>query len=243
MGRNDWAYVNLPKLLVKRLDSFVQSQKARETGIYNKSELLRKIVNEFLEEQEHLYNNIESIPEFIEKMSNRDHIVLTHNNDAEFLEILNAFFERGEKENSVCVLAILKEEEEHIVKLTKKCDLNVDTMFNDQDAVICFVDECIKEKFDITPFKNDMEWIQESAKRRKKNGIMVLATTSETLSKQKRFSDVLLDEKYAHDMAATSDLPLSIICLYTTIPNNLMIEIEKLHDVVIKRMVTKTGLQ
>jgi len=238
LGRNDWTYVNLPKLLVKRLDTFVQSQKARQVGICNKSELLRKIVNEFLEEQEQLFNSLESIPEFIEKMSDRDHIVLTHNNDSELLEILNAFFERGKKENNVCVLSILKKEENAIMELTKKCNLNVDKMFNEQDAVILFIDECIVGDFDMTPFKEDMDLVQESAKRRGKNGIIILATTSENLSKQKRYSDVLLDEKFAHNMAVTSDLPLSIICLYTTIPDVLLEELEKLHDVVIKRTFT-----
>jgi len=241
MGRNDWTYVNLPKLLVKRLDNYIQSQRER-IGYSNKTELLRKIVIDYLDEQEKLYNTIETIPEFIDKMDNRDHIVITHDNDSELSEILNAFFERGKRDNSVCVLAILREEEEKILQLIKKCPINVDLMLNEQDAVIIFVDECVGGTFDITPFQKDMEIIQDTSNRNNKNGIIVLATISDALAKQRRFSDVLLDEKFAHKMANESKLPLSIICLYSMIPNKLIRELEDLHDVVIKKTVTQSGL-
>ena len=241
MGRTDWTYVNLPKLLVKRLENHIQNQREK-IGYCNKTELLRKIITDYLDEQETLYNNIESIPEFISKMSDRDHIVITHDNESELLEILNAFFERGKRDNTVCVLAILKNEEDKISQLIKKCDVNVDLMLNEQDAIIVFVDDCINGKFDITPFKNDMELIQENSKRNNKNGITVLATISDALAKQQRFSDVLLDEKFAHRMANESELPLSIICLYSMIPNKLIRELEDLHDIIIKKTVTQSGL-
>ena len=52
MGRRDWYYVHLPKLLIKRLDSFMETPRAKSMGMTNRPELLRKVINDFLEEQE-----------------------------------------------------------------------------------------------------------------------------------------------------------------------------------------------
>jgi hypothetical protein len=41
-----------PKLLIKRLDQFLQTPRAKSMGMVNKSELLRHVINEFLDEQE-----------------------------------------------------------------------------------------------------------------------------------------------------------------------------------------------
>jgi hypothetical protein len=65
MGRKDWYYVHFPKLLIKRLDQFLQTPRARTMGMSNKPELLRHVINEFLDEQEALYNNIDYIEDFI----------------------------------------------------------------------------------------------------------------------------------------------------------------------------------
>jgi hypothetical protein len=52
MGRKDWYYVQIPKLLIKRLDQFLQTPRAKSMGMVNKSELLRHVINEFFDEQE-----------------------------------------------------------------------------------------------------------------------------------------------------------------------------------------------
>ena len=52
MGRRDWYYVHLPKLLIKRLDSFMETPRAKSMGMTNRPELLRRVINDFLEEQE-----------------------------------------------------------------------------------------------------------------------------------------------------------------------------------------------
>ncbi len=49
MGRKDWYYVHLPKLLIKRLDQFLQTPRAKGMGMTNKSERLRRVINEFLD--------------------------------------------------------------------------------------------------------------------------------------------------------------------------------------------------
>ena len=45
----------------------------------NRPELLRRVINEFLEEQEKFINRLESIEEFILEMKDHDHLVITFN--------------------------------------------------------------------------------------------------------------------------------------------------------------------
>lgn len=52
MGRKDWDYIGVPKLLVRRLENFLKTPHARKSGILNKSELLRNAITKYLEEQE-----------------------------------------------------------------------------------------------------------------------------------------------------------------------------------------------
>jgi hypothetical protein len=47
MGRKDWYYVHLPKLLIKRLDGFMETPRAKSMGMTNRPELLRRVINEF----------------------------------------------------------------------------------------------------------------------------------------------------------------------------------------------------
>jgi hypothetical protein len=61
MGRKDWYYVHFPKLLIKRLDQFLQTPRAKSMSMVNKSELLRHVINEFLDEQEALYNKMDYV--------------------------------------------------------------------------------------------------------------------------------------------------------------------------------------
>ena len=77
MARKDWYYMRLPKLLVKRLDQFLRTPKAKSTGMTNKSELLRHVINKFLDEQEAFYNNIDYVEDFILEMKECDHIFIT----------------------------------------------------------------------------------------------------------------------------------------------------------------------
>jgi len=49
MARRDWVYVHIPTELAKRLDNFLDLPKGKRLGISNKSELLRYIINKFLQ--------------------------------------------------------------------------------------------------------------------------------------------------------------------------------------------------
>jgi len=95
MGREDWYYVHFPKLLIKRLDEFLQTPRAKGMGMSNKPELLRHVINRFLDEQEAFYNKTETVGDLILKTKDRDHLVLTFNDEPQLEEIVNAFIKRG----------------------------------------------------------------------------------------------------------------------------------------------------
>lgn len=119
MARKDWYYVNLPKLMIKRLEQFLATPKAKGFGLTTKSELLRHAVNEFLDDQEDFYNNIQSIKDFILMMKERDHIILTYNTESELAEILSAFIEVGIKNNQINGLFISTNEEPKYFEVLK----------------------------------------------------------------------------------------------------------------------------
>jgi hypothetical protein len=106
MGRKDWYYVHLPKLLIKRLDEFLQTPRAKSMGISNKPELLRHVINRFLDEQEAFYNKTETIGDLILNTKDRDHLVLTFNDESQFEQIVNGFIKRGINYNQINMLNI-----------------------------------------------------------------------------------------------------------------------------------------
>lgn len=88
MGRKDWDYIGVPKLLVKRLENFLKTSHAKKSGIFNKSEFLRNAIIKYLEEQEKHLDNIDSIDDFIFEMKEGDHILVTYNNNQQLSEIV-----------------------------------------------------------------------------------------------------------------------------------------------------------
>ena len=115
VGRKDWYYVHLPKLLIKRLDQFLQTPKSRAMGMTNKPELLRYVLNKFLDEQEVFYNKMDYIADFILEMKDRDHVALPFDNESQFKEIVNAFIKRGINSFQINVLLIYDKEEQKFV--------------------------------------------------------------------------------------------------------------------------------
>ena len=95
MGRKDWYYVHLPKLLIRRLETFLQTPECKAIGITNKPELLRHVVNKFLDEQEVIYNKFDYVGDLVLEMKDRDHMALPYDNERQFKEIINAFIKRG----------------------------------------------------------------------------------------------------------------------------------------------------
>ncbi|MFL6337920.1 MAG: MEDS domain-containing protein, partial [Nitrososphaeraceae archaeon] len=190
MGRKDWYYVHLPKLLIKRLDQFLQTPRARSMAISSKPELLRHVINQFLDEQEALYNKMDYVSDIILETKDRDHMVFTYNNESQFKEIVNAYVRRGIDRNQINVLLIYTKEQQKFIESMDQVE-NVNFLFNSQDVIIIPADECFSDdgSFSVMPSLNSMRNIMELAKQKSKKGLNVLATLPTKLIEQGRYED------------------------------------------------------
>ncbi len=246
MGRKDWYYVHLPKLLIKRLDQFLQTPKAKSMGMSSKPELLRHVINQFLEEQEAIYNKMDYLSDVILEMKDRDHVVFTYNNESQFNEIVNAFVRRGVDRNQINVLLIFTKEQQKFLESIDQVK-NVNFLFNSQDMIIISADECFSDdgSFSAMPSLNSMRNVVELAKQKSRNGLNVLATLPTKLIEQGRYEDALQLENTSNEAIKGFELPITVLCLYKTVPENLEDRFSEYHDLIIKRSsaIRSTGLQ
>ena len=236
MGRNDWYYVHLPKLLIKRLDQFLQTPRAKSMGMTSKPELLRHVINQFLEEQEALYNKMDHVGDLILEMEDRDHVVFTYNNESQFNEIVSAFVRRGINRNEINVLLIFTKEQQKFIESIDKVE-NVNFLFNSQDIVIIPADEGFSDdgSFSVMPSLNSMRDIVGLVKQKSKNGLNVLATFTTKLIEQGRYDDALQLENICNEAIKGLEVPITVLCLYKAVPENLEDRFLEYHDLIIKR--------
>jgi metal-responsive CopG/Arc/MetJ family transcriptional regulator len=242
MGRKDWYYVHLPKLLIKRLDQFLQTPRAKSMGMSSKPELLRRVINQFLDEQEALYNKMDYVSDIILEMKDRDHIVFTYNNESQFKEIVNAYVRRGIDRNQINVLLIYTKEQQKFIESIERVE-NVNFIFNSQDIMIIPADECFYDdgSFSAIPSLNRIRDIVELAKQKSKNGLNVLATSPTKLIEQGRYDEALQLENISNEAIKGSEMPITVLCLYKAVPENLEDRFLEYHDLIIKR--SAAGLQ
>ena len=244
MGRKDWYYVHLPKLLIKRLDQFLQTPKAKSMGMSSKPELLRHVINQFLEEQEALYNKMDYVGDVILEMKDRDHVVFTYNDESQFKEIINAHVKRGVDRNQINVLLIYTKEQQKFIESMDQVG-NVNFLFNSQDVIIIPADECFSDdgSFSVMPSLNSMRNIMELAKQKSKKGLNVLATLPTKLIEQGRYEDALQLENVSNEAIKGLEMPITVLCLYKAVPENLEDRFSEYHDLIIKRTALRQGLQ
>jgi 23S rRNA maturation mini-RNase III len=246
MGRKDWYYVHFPKLLIKRLDQFLETPRARSMGMSSKPELLRHVINQFLDEQEALYNKMDYVGDFILEMKDRDHIVFTYDNESQFKEIVNAYIRRGIDRNQINVLLIYTKEQQKFIESIDRVK-NVNSLLNSQDIMIIPADEGFYDdgSFSAIPSLNSMRNIGELAKRKSKDGLNVLATLPTKLIEQGRYDDALQLENMSNDAIKGFEMPITVLCLYKAVPENLEDRFSEYHDLIIKRSatITSTDLQ
>ena len=127
-------------LLIKRLDNFLESPRAKRMGMSNKPELLRRLVNEFLEEQETFYNRLESIEEFISEIKESDHLLITFNDKSQFEQIVSNFVARGINNNNITVLFVTSKEESQVIQALNKIK-NINSHFSSEDVMIIRTDD------------------------------------------------------------------------------------------------------
>jgi metal-responsive CopG/Arc/MetJ family transcriptional regulator len=236
MGRKDWYYVHLPKLMIKRLDEFLQTPRAKSMGMSSKPELLRHVINQFLEEQEALYNKMDHVGELILEMKDRDHVVFTYDSESQFNEIVNAFIRRGINHNQINVLLIFTKEQQQFIESIDQVE-NVNFLFNSQDIVIIPADEAFSDdgSFSVMPSLNSIRDIVESVKQKSKNGLNVLATLPTKLIEQGRYEDALQLENVSNEAIKGLEVPITVLCLYKAVPENLEERFSEYHDLIIKR--------
>jgi metal-responsive CopG/Arc/MetJ family transcriptional regulator len=210
MGRRDWYYVHLPKLLIKRLDQFLQTPRAKSMGMANKSELLRHVINEFLDEQEAFYNKMESMEDFVLEIKDHDHIVLTFNNESQFKEIITAFVKRGIDYNQINALIIYRKEEQKFLQSLDKFP-NINYLFNLQDIMIIPADESFhNDNFSVEPVVKRLRSIEQLAKERSKKGLNILATLPAKLIEQGRYEDAVKIENVFNIAIGEFEQPITL---------------------------------
>ena len=244
MGRKDWYYVHLPKLMIKRLDQFLQTPRAKSMGMSSKPDLLRHVVNQFLEEQEALYNKMDYVGDLILEIKDRDHVVFTYNNESQFNEIVNAFVRRGIDRNQINVLLIFTKEQQKFIESIGKVE-NVNFLFNSQDIVIIPADEGFSDdgSFSVTPSLNSIGNIAELVKQKSKNGLNVLATLPTKLIEQGRYEEAIQLENISNEAIKGLEVPITVLCLYKAVPENLEDRFLEYHDLIIKRTASSKSLQ
>jgi metal-responsive CopG/Arc/MetJ family transcriptional regulator len=245
MGRRDWYYVNLPKLLIKRLDQFLQTPRAKSMGMANKSELLRHVINEFLDEQETFYNKMESMEDFVLEIKDHDHIVLTFNNESQFKEIITAFVKRGIDHNQINVLIIYRKEESKFLQSLDKLP-NINYLFNLQDIMIIPADESFhNDSFSVEPVVKRLRSIEQLSKEKSKKGLNIMATLPAKLIEQGRYDDAVEIENLFNIAMGEFEQPITLLCLYKSVPENLEDRFSEYHDLIIKRSaaIASTDLQ
>jgi len=242
MGRRDWYYVHLPKLLIKRLDSFIETPRAKSMGMTNRPELLRRVINEFLEEQEKLYNSLESIEEFILEMKDYDHLVITFNDKTQLQEIVINFVKRGINNNNLNVLFITREEEPEFINVLNNMK-NVNSLFRSEDIMIVNADDYIQDgTYLIEPVIKSLDTIREKAKGRSKSGLSVIGTQPGVLIEQGKYDEAHNIEIQFHEAIQKSGIPATFLCLYKSLPQELEGRFSECHDLIVKRAVTSTRL-
>jgi hypothetical protein len=214
-------------------------------GMANKSELLRHVINEFLDEQEAFYNKMESMEDFVLEIKDHDHIVLTFNNESQFKEIITAFVKRGIDYNQINVLIIYRKEEQKFLQSLDKFP-NINYLFNLQDIMIIPADESFhNDNFSVEPVVKRLRSIEQLAKERSKKGLNILATLPAKLIEQGRYEDAVKIENVFNIAIGEFEQPITLLCLYKSVPENLEDRFSEYHDLIIKRSaaIASTDLQ
>ena len=211
-------------------------------GMTNRPELLRRVINDFLEEQEKLYNSLESIEEFILEIKEYDHLVITFNDKTQFQEIVINFVKRGINNNNLNVLFITRKEEPEFIDVLNNMK-NINSLFRSEDITIVNADDYLQGgRYLIESVMKKLDSIGEKAKDRAKTGLSVIGTPPGVLLEQGEYDEAHNLEIQFHEAIQNSGIPATFLCLYKSLPQELEGRFSECHDLIIKRAVTSTGL-
>ena len=184
------------------------------------------------------------VSDIILETKDRDHIVFTYNNESQLKEIVNAYVRRGIDRNQINVLLIYTKEQQKFIESIDKAE-NVNFLFNSEDIIIIPADEGFYDdgSFSIIPSLNSIRNIVELAKQKSKNGLNVLATLPTKLIEQGRYEDALQLENMSNEAIKGIEMPITVLCLYKAVPENLEDRFSEYHDLIIKRAASSESLQ
>ena len=80
-------------------------------------------------------------------------------------------------------------------------------------------------------------------KEKSKTGLNILGTMPWKLIEQGRYNDAVQLENTFNEAIKTFEMPVTILCMYNSIPADLEDRLSEYHDLIIKRTSTSTGLQ
>jgi hypothetical protein len=205
-------------------------------GMSRKPELLRHLINQFLDDEEALYNQMSYVSDVILEMKDGDHVVFTFNTESQFREIVNAAVRRGIDRNQITVLLIYRKESQKFTNAIDKFE-NVNLLFNSQDIMIIPADEGFydDDNFSALPSLNNIRNTVDLARQKSKDGLNVLATSPSKLIQQGRYEDALKLENEFNEAIKGFEFPITTLCLYKAVPENLEDRFLEYHDLIIKR--------
>ncbi|MDF2768340.1 MAG: hypothetical protein K0S91_1175 [Nitrososphaeraceae archaeon] len=183
--------------------------------------------------------------DFVLEIKDHDHIVLTFNNESQFKEIITAFVKRGIDYNQINVLIIYRKEEQKFLQSLDKFP-NINYLFNLQDIMIIPADESFhNDNFSVEPVVKRLRSIEQLAKERSKKGLNILATLPAKLIEQGRYEDAVKIENVFNIAMGEFEQPITLLCLYKSVPENLEDRFSEYHDLIIKRSaaIASTDLQ
>jgi hypothetical protein len=82
----------------------------------------------------------------------------------------------------------------------------------------------------------------ELSKQKSKNGLNILATLPSKLIQQGRYDDALKLENDFNEAIKGFELPITLLCLYKAVPENLEDRFSEYHDLIIKRTASSESL-
>ena len=183
--------------------------------------------------------------DFVLEIKDHGHIVLTFNNESQFKEIITAFVKRGIDYNQINVLIIYRKEEQKFLQSLDKFP-NINYLFNLQDIMIIPADESFhNDNFSVEPVVKRLRSIEQLAKERSKKGLNILATLPAKLIEQGRYEDAVKIENVFNIAMGEFEQPITLLCLYKSVPENLEDRFSEYHDLIIKRSaaIASTDLQ
>jgi hypothetical protein len=81
------------------------------------------------------------------------------------------------------------------------------------------------------------------AKQKSKNGLNVLATLPTKLIEQGRYEEAIELENISNEAIKGLEVPITVLCLYKAVPENLEDRFLEYHDLIIKRTASSESLQ